>query len=172
MRNYRILLLAFSFFFTTEMQAQIVYARITDNAGNVLRGEVLTRGYERQFQLFNFPGVTSMDPQVRFSLSTQPSTATLQNIQQAKSMLGSVFITVFRNKSSDQAMSINYTILLQNVRILELVNSVNGGVTLTNLLLQAEKIGTTYYEPLRGGGIRVSSKTGYDFLNRQPWTGF
>lgn len=146
---------------------QQVYLQLTDPSGQMIRGASMQRGYERQIIATSFSGVTTGNPQVQFSMSSSAASATLTTLQGSKSKLPFAVFTI--TQYAEQGSIVIQTVRLEGVIVIK-TEDANGS---TNVTLQADRIGTTYFQYNRKTGIRsVSGKTGYDFTSKKEWTEF
>jgi type VI protein secretion system component Hcp len=163
-----LLVLAFILFGSSTYQGKrSTFVLMTDPSGKPIRGNSVTRGFERQILATEFSGIVSGNPKVEFSMESGATSATLSNYLNHKSKIPYAVFTV--TQTGDQRLNTLYTVRLEDLNITR-VRDANG---ITIVTLQAGRIGTTYYHVDRKiGTTSVSGKTGYDFINQQPWSSF
>lgn len=151
---------------TTQSKQQI-FLQLVNSNGQPIRGNSVHRGYERQLIVTSFSGITTDNAKVQFTISSGGFSANLITIQSNKETLPYAVFTI--TESGESKLNILSIIRLEAIRILS-VKDTDGS---THVTLQAERIGSTYYQYDRKTGIRsVSGKTGYDYTKRQIWNSF
>lgn len=152
--------------FTIQTKQQI-FLQIPDANGQLLRGTSTQRGYERQIIVTSFSGVTTGKAQLQFTMSSGGASATLATMQGGKETIPYAVFTV--TQRAESSLNVLSTVRLEAIRVLT-VEDVNG---ITNVTVQATRIGTTYFQYNLKTGIRtVSGKTGYDYSTGQTWNAF
>ncbi|NCU05538.1 MAG: hypothetical protein GXC73_16320 [Chitinophagaceae bacterium] len=151
----------------TLQTKQQTFLQITDAGGQLIRGTSVQKFYERQIIATSFSGVTAGNAQVQFMMPSGGASATLANMQGSKETIPyAVFTNIVPAEPTWNVLS---TVRLEAIRVIS-VQDANGSTSVT---LQAERIGTTYYQNNLKTGIRtVSGKTGYDFKAGQTWNTF
>jgi type VI protein secretion system component Hcp len=159
--------IAIAFSSATQQKEQQVFLKLIDASGQTIRGTSVQRGYERQIEVTNFSGYTTGNSQLKFTMPSGSATAALANVQGSKQQLPSALFTI--TQIGEVTINITSTVRLEEVTVLS-VSDVNGS---TEVTLKASRIGVTYFQMNRRTGVQtVSSKTGFDFANKQPWTSF
>lgn len=155
------------FGFAFGQSNQKIYLQITDAAGQVIRGSSVDRGYERQIEITNFSGYSTGSATVKFTMPSGTATATLANLQTTKQK--SIWALFTLTESGETKSNAGSAIRLEDMNVTS-VSDTNGS---TEVALKASRIGATYFQKNIKTGVRtVSSKTGFDFINQQPWTSF
>ncbi|HUC81334.1 MAG TPA: hypothetical protein VMR70_10485 [Flavisolibacter sp.] len=151
----------------TVQTKQQVYLQLVDPAGQPIRGTSVDRGYERQIIATAFSGYTAGNSQLRFSMPSGSASAALANLQGSGQKLPSAVFTI--TEPGEARPNVVSSVRLEDVAV-KSVNDANGS---TAVVLQASRIGVTYFQNNRKTGERtVSGKTGYDFTTKQPWNSF
>lgn len=151
----------------TSQTKQETFLQIVDANGQPVRGTSVQRFYERQIIATGFSGVTAGKAQVQFTMPSGGASATLATLQGSKETIP---YAVFTNTvPAEPTWNVLSTVRLEAIRVIS-VQDANGSTSVT---LQAERIGTTYYQNNLKTGIRsVTGKTGYDFKTGQTWNAF
>lgn len=151
----------------TRQPKQQVFLQLVDASGQSIRGTSLQRGFERQIIATDFSGVTTGNPQIKFTMPSGAASAMLANLQGSKQQLSYAVFTI--TEQGEATLNITSTVRLEDMSVVS-VNDANGS---TDVTLKASRIGTTYFQNNRKTGVRtVSSKTGFDFANKQVWSSF
>jgi len=152
---------------TTKQSKQKIFLRLVDASGQTIRGTSVERFYERQIEVTAFSGLTTGNPQVKFTMPSGAATAILANLQGNKQKLSSGVFT--NTEQGEPTLNVTSTVRLEEVIVIS-VSDANGS---TEVTLKASRIGTTYFQNNLKTGVRtVGSKTGFDFANKQPWAAF
>ena len=151
----------------TLQTKQQTFLQITDASGQLICGTSMQKFYERQIIAISFSGVTAGNAQVQFTMPSGGASATLANLRGGKETIRYAVFTI--TVPAEPTWNVLSTVRLEAIRVIS-VQDANGS---TNVTLQAERIGTTYYQNNLKTGIRtVSGKTGYDFKAGQAWNAF
>jgi type VI protein secretion system component Hcp len=152
---------------SAQQKEQRIFLRLVDASGQPIRGTSVERFYERQIEATAFSGFATGSSTIRFTMPSGAATATLANLQATKKALPSALFSV--TTSGEATLNLLSTVRLEEVYVTS-VTDVNGS---TEVTLKASRIGVTYFQNNLKTGVRtVSSKTGFDFGNKQPWTAF
>lgn len=146
---------------------QQTFLQIVDANGQLIRGTSLQRGYERQIIATTFSGVTAGKAQAQFTMPSGGASAILATLQGKKEAIPYAVFTI--TIPAEAGLNVLSTVRLEAIRVLS-VEDANGT---TSVILQASRIGTTYFQYNLKTGIRsVTGKTGYDFATGQTWNAF
>lgn len=152
---------------TTKQSKQKIFLRLVDASGQTIRGTSIERFYERQIEVTAFSGFSTGNAQVKFTMPSGAATATLANLQGSKQKLSSAVFT--NTEQGEPTLNVMSTVRLEEVIVIS-VSDANGS---TEVILKATRIGVTFFQNNLKTGVRtISSKTGFDFANKQPWTAF
>jgi hypothetical protein len=151
----------------TTQSKQEVFLKIVDANGQIIRGTCVERFYERQIIATSFSGVTTGKAQIQFIMPSGGASATLARMQGSKETIPYAVFTI--TVPAEPTWNVLSTVRLEVIRVIS-VQDANGSTSVT---LQAERIGTTYFQNNLKTGIRsVTGKTGYDFKTGQTWNSF
>ena len=151
---------------TTQSKQQI-FLQMVDANGQLIRGTSVQRFYERQIIVTSFSGVTTGKAQIQFIMPSGGASATLARMQGSKETIPYAVFTI--TVPAEPTWNVLSTVRLEVIRVIS-VQDANGSTSVT---LQAERIGTTYFQNNLKTGIRsVTGKTGYDFKTGQTWNSF
>jgi hypothetical protein len=144
-----------------------VFLQLMDANGKMVRGSSVARGFERQIEVWQFSGVSSGNPELRFSMpSGSASSALAASIGVKGNFQWAVFSLMTQGSEKQLLRS---TVRLEVVTILS-SRDTNGT---TEVTLRADRIGTTHYEWSRKSGVlTVAGKDGYDFKTGTTWNTF
>lgn len=144
-----------------------VFLQLMDANGKLVKGSSVARGYERQIEVLQFSGVSSGNPELLFSM---PSGGASSILSAAVGEKGSFQWAVFNLMNQGvEKLELRSTIRLEGVTIVR-ITEVNGS---TEVVLKADRIGTTHYEWNRKSGTRtIAGKDGYDFKAGTAWNTF
>ncbi len=146
---------------------QQTFLKMVDAKGQLIQGTCVQRGYERQIIATSFSGVTTGNAQVKYTMPSGGASAMLATMQGSKQKLPYAVFTI--TEPGEARLNVLSTIRLESVSIIR-VEDANGN---TNVILQAARIGTTYFQNNLKTGIRtISGKTGFDYTTNQTWNSF
>ena len=143
------------------------FGKFTNADGVLIKGSSMARGYERQIEITNLVANSSGNNTViTFSIPQDASSAVFRGIINTKYRLRTGEIVVLKTTADRKVLT--QKINLANIAVTSCVDR-NG---MTEVTLNAGKIGWTYYAATRSGATTVSSKTGWDAENNTAWTAF
>lgn len=144
-----------------------VFLQLMDANGKLVKGTSVARGYERQIEVLQFSGVSSGNPELRFSMPSGGASSILSAAAGEKG--GFVWAVFSLMTQGSEKMLLRSTVRLEGVTILS-TRDTNGT---TEVTLRADRIGTTHYEWNRKSGVvTITGKTGYDFKAGASWNTF
>ncbi len=160
-------------------QQTTTYLKLNDANGIQIKGTAFVKGFEAQIV------VTSMvsDPgnqknggkpsnTITFTMPVSGATADLRRSINSGKPLSSGDLTSLVS-SQMSAPSITFRIRMEQVTVVSLVDAIGcNGVMNTTVVLEAERMGWTYYNTNKGGASIVSNKYGWDARAGKEWTGF
>jgi hypothetical protein len=144
-----------------------VFLQLMDANGKLVKGTSVARGYERQIEVLQFSGVSSGNPELRFSM---PSSGASSILSAAAGEKGGFSWAVFSTttQGSDKLL-LRSTIRLEGITVVRTQENIGS----TEVTLKADRIGTTHYEWNRKSGVlTVAGKTGYDYKAGTSWNSF
>jgi type VI protein secretion system component Hcp len=165
-----IFILLLSPLFTFSQNAQ-VFIKLTDSRGQQIKGEVLTKGYERSIQAITIASSGKNNSQLGFTMQVSGASADLKRAMANGQLLstGEVYVITPNQTTGDMV----YTIKLEQISVLSCVEAIGCNNALsTTVSLQAVRIGWTYYVPNKAGVSTVSKKYGWDAGTGSEWTNF
>jgi len=157
----------------TFAQNTTVFIKLTDASGQQIKGESITRGFERYIQATSTSASGRNNTQFNFSMTVSGASADLKKAMATGQLLpNGMVVAVVPNGGGAPVLS--YDIKMEELRVLSCSESMGcNGVMNTNVSLQATRIGWTYYTPnLKGGPSTVSRKFGWDAAANKEWTNF
>lgn len=169
----RTLILALLFFPVAALaQKTEAYLKLTNATGQQIKGEAMTKGFERSITAQSFSTTGKNNAQLTFSMAISGAAAEL------KAALGSG--TILPNGSLSVAQAGNsgvintlYSIKMENIKVNSCSESMGcNGVLTTTTVITATRIGWTYYQADALGRMTVSRKYGYDTETGKEWTNF
>jgi type VI protein secretion system component Hcp len=152
-------------------QTQQVFIKLTDNAGQQIRGEVLIKGFERAMQIISMTSGGKNNTQLEFTMQISGASADLKRAMAGGSRLATGEVSVITPNTGAGALS--YTIKMEQMTVLSCAEAMGCNSTMTTTVsLQATRIGWTYYAVNRNGVSAVSRKYGWDSSTGADWTNF
>jgi type VI protein secretion system component Hcp len=161
------LLLAIPVMIMAQKSTTEDFGKFTNAAGTLIKGSSMTRGFERQIIVENLVAAsTNNNTSVKFSIPTDAATGefrnTLNNGQRLKT--GEIVVTA---TTADRRVN-KYKITMEDIAVISCEDK-NG---MTQLALDATRIGWTYYTSDRSGKQTISSKSGWDAAKKRAWNEF
>ncbi|GAB2826249.1 Hcp family type VI secretion system effector [Ferruginibacter profundus] len=166
-----ILLLLLSPLFSTA-QSNNTYVKLTDATGQMIRGESVAKGFERQIQATSASAAGKNNTQFNFTMTVSGASADLKKAMATGQLLAAGDVVAMAPNGLG-APAISYTIKMEQVKVLSCTEIMGcNGVTNTTVSLQANRIGWTYYSIAKTGASTVSRKFGWDAITNTEWTNF
>jgi type VI protein secretion system component Hcp len=171
MRKIILVLLLFPLF--TFSQNVSVFIKLTDASGQQIKGESVTRGFEKYIQATSTSAAGKNNTQFNFTMTVSGASADLKKAMANNQLLPTAEV-VATIPNGGGAPSTSYTIKMEQVRVLSCSETMGcNGAMNTTVSLQATRIGWTYYTPNpKGGPSSVSRKFGWDSATNAEWTTF
>lgn len=158
--------------FVAAAQKTDVYLKLTDAAGQQIKGDATAKGYERSIGIFSFSSGGKNNSQLSFNMSVNGASADLKRAMGSGTVLPNGTLTVTQ-PSGMGAPAISYTIKMENIKVSSCSETMGcNGVMNTTTVLIATRIGWTYYQQDASGRSTVSRKYGYDNETGKEWTNF
>jgi type VI protein secretion system component Hcp len=170
MRNFIWLLLLLPF--TSVAQKTDVYIKLTDATGQQIKGDVITKGFERNIGALSFASSGKNNTQLSFTMSIGGAAADLKRAVASGSLLLNGVLTVVQSNGSGMPI-VSYTIKMENIKVNSCAEAMGcNNVLTTTTVLTATRIGWTYYQTSPNGAQTVSRKYGFDSDTGREWTNF
>lgn len=156
---------------TSFSQTNNVYLKLTNVAGQFIRGDAVQRGFERQIAVQTFSTGGKNNTQLSFTMNITGASAELKQAINNGSLLPNGELTV--TQYGTVGIITVYTVKMENIRVSSCSESMGcGGVLTTSAVMNASRIGWTYYQTDRSGNQVVTKKYGYDSDTGREWTNF
>lgn len=170
----RTIILALLFLpFTAISQKQETFIKLNDAAGQLIKGDAVTKGFERSISVLSFAAAGKNNAQLTFSMNITGASADLKRAMNSGSLLPSGILTVIQSGTTGGAPLTVYTIKMENIRVNSCSESMGcNGVMTTTTVVSATRIGWTYYDTDKTGKSIVSRKYGYDNESGREWINF
>ncbi|MGG9960538.1 type VI secretion system tube protein Hcp [Ferruginibacter sp. SUN106] len=166
-----ILLLMLSPLLSTAQNTNI-YIKLTDATGQIIKGESVVKGFERQIQATSTSAAGKNNTQFNFTMAVSGASADLKKAMATGQLLPSGDVVAMAPNGLG-APAISYTIKLEQVKVIACTEAMGcNGITNTTISLQANRIGWTYYSISKTGSSTVSRKFGWDAIINAEWTNF
>jgi type VI protein secretion system component Hcp len=150
-----------------------VFIRLNDAAGQQIKGESVTRGFEKYIQATSTGAAGKNNTQFNFTMTVSGAAADLKKMMATDQLLSTAeVVAVVPNGGG--APVVSYTIKMEQVKVLSCSEGMGcNGAMNTTVALQATRIGWTYYtQNPKGGASTVSRKFGWDSSTNAAWTNF
>lgn len=152
-------------------QKSDVYINLTNASGTPIKGDAVTRGFEKWIQGLTITSGGKNNTQVNFTMNIGGSVAELQKAMLSGELLSIGQISVMQ--SGTYTPITQYMIKMERIKVLECYNTMGcNGVMTTTVTLQPVRIGWTYYSTGKSGLQTVSNKYGYDLDAGGAWNNF
>lgn len=153
-------------------QKQDVFLKLTDANGLQIKGDAVTKGYEKSIAVLSFAQAGKNNSQLSFSMNISGAGADLKKAMNNGSLLQNGTLTVTQLSGSG-IPAITYTIKMENIQVNSCSESMGcNGVMTTTTVLTAGRIGWTYYQTDNTGRTSVSRKYGFDIQSGKEWSNF
>jgi type VI protein secretion system component Hcp len=168
---HKIILVLLLFPLTALAQKQDVYLKLTDASGQQIKGDAVTKGYERTVGVLSFSTAGKNNAQLSFNMNVTGTSADLKRAMSSGTLLPNGILTV--TKATMGAPAIVYTIKMENITVNNCTESMGcNGVLNSIAVITAARIGWTYYQQDASGKLSVSRKYGFDNDSGKEWTNF
>lgn len=153
-------------------QKQDVFIKLIDASGQLIKGDAVTKGFEKSIGVLSFAQAGKNNSQLSFSMNISGAGADLKRAMTTGSLLPSGTLTATQFIGGG-APAIAYTIKMENIRVNSCAESMgcNGAMT-TTTVITAARIGWTYYQTDNTGRTSISRKYGFDNETGKEWTNF
>lgn len=169
----RTILLAFLFFpIAATAQKQETLIKLTDAAGQQIKGDAVIRGFEKCIYVLSFAAAGKNNSQLSFSMNISGASADLKRAMSTGSLLPNGLLTVIQSNGGGAPVT-SYTVKMENIRVNSCSESMGcNGVMTSTAVITAARIGWTYYETDKTGRTALSRKYGFDNETGKEWTNF
>jgi type VI protein secretion system component Hcp len=150
-----------------------VFIKMTDATGQQVKGESVTRGFERYIQALSTAAAGKNNTQFNFTMTVSGASADLKKAMTTGQLLPATeVIAVVSNGGG--APVVSYSIKMEQVKVLSCSEGMGCNSAMNTIVaLQATRIGWTYYtQNPKGGASTVSKKFGWDTSINAEWTSF
>lgn len=157
--------------FAAAAQKQQIFINLIAANGQPIKGDGVTRGFERTIEGLSSSSGGKNNSQFSFTMNISGAAADLKKAMNANEFLTSGLITFVQTGVVPQVM---YTIKMEKIKVMGCNESMGCNSTLTtSVIFQATRIGWTYYQANpKGGAGTVTNKYGYDNDTNGPWANF
>ncbi len=153
-------------------QRQDVYVKLTDSQGSQIKGDAVTRGFERWMQALTVNSGGKNNTQLSFTTTISGASAELKKAIANGEWLMNGQVSVMQ-VAGGESQKAAYIIKMEKIKVLSCSEMMGcNGVMTTSVTLQATRIGWTYYQTNKMGTQVVSNKYGYDAETGGQWTNF
>jgi type VI protein secretion system component Hcp len=171
MRTILLLLALSPFFGYTQNSA--VFIKLTDAKGLPIKGEAVLKGYERWIGVTTLSSGGKNNTQLNFTMQVSGASADLKKALLNGELLPNGQVTVLSAAPSYGNPAISYTIKMENMVVSSCSESMGcNNMMNTAVVLQATRVGWTYYNQNATGGQTVSRKFGWDSETGREWSNF
>lgn len=167
-----IFLLLLSPFFSFAQKTD-VFIKLTDARNQPIKGEAVLKGFERWIGATSMNSGGKNNSQLDFTMNISGASADLRRALTGGELLLNGQVTVTTLDASAFRPVTVYTIKMEMIRVLACseVMGCNNQMS-TTVSLKATRIGWTYYQADKTGGISVSRKYGWDEDIKSEWASF
>ena len=148
-----------------------VFIKLTDAKNQQIKGESVTKGYEKWIQATSINSGGKNNTQLSFTMQVSGASADLKKAIVNGELLsrGEVYVVT----PGAGAPSLVYTIKMEQITVLSCSEAMGcNNMMNTTVSLQATRIGWTYYQSGKTGTQTVSKKFGWDADTKSEWTNF
>jgi type VI protein secretion system component Hcp len=163
-------------FISTGVIAQTskVYIKLTDQAGTQIKGECVAKGFERWIEALTINSSGKNNTELSFTMNIAGSSAAFKKALGNNEVLLNGLVTVQTVNSATAMPTTAYTITMERISVVACTESMGcNNVMTTSVMLRSVRIGWTYYQASRSGGMStVSNKYGWDAEANAAWSAF
>lgn len=150
-----------------------IFIKLTDARGQQIKGEATIKGFEKWIGATTIASGGKNNTQLSFTMAVSGASADLKKAMANGELLLSGQVTVLAPNPSGGSPIISYTIKMESIAVTSCIEAMGcNNVMTTTVVLQATRIGWTYYDQSRTGTQTVSRKFGWDAENNKEWTNF
>lgn len=146
-----------------------VYINVINTSGMPIKGDAVTRGFEKWIQALTIASGGKNNSQVNFTMNIGGSAADFKKAKLGNELLTSGQVSVMQSGTTATL----YTIKMERIKVLDCTEAMGcNGVMTTTVTLQPMRIGWTYFNTGKSGLQTVSNKYGYDLETGGVWNNF
>ena len=152
-------------------QSQQVFIKLTDNSGQLIKGDAVLKGFERAIEAITMNSTGKNNTQLDFTMQVTGASADLKNAMVTGRLLSSGEVSVITPNLA--AVTKLYTIKMEEITVLSCAETMGCNSTVTTTVsLRATRIGWTHYSQNKTGATVVSRKFGWDSVAGVEWSSF
>lgn len=149
------------------------YIRLTNSKGQVIKGESVARGFEGCILASAINSGGKNNTQLSFSMNVSGATADLKSALANGEILSGGLVSVMTINFSSGRLEPSYTIKMEKISVVSCSDVMGANnVMCTNVILQATRIGWTYFATGKTGTQIVTKKYGWNSETNSEWTTF
>jgi type VI protein secretion system component Hcp len=149
-----------------------VFIKLTDANGLQIKGESVTKGFEKWIGATNITSSGKNNTQLNFTMLISGASADLKKTMAYGAYLINGQVSVMVPNPSGGAPLTSYIIKMENILVTTCYEAMGCNTMMnTTVMLQATRIGWTYYTT-SGGVQTVSRKFGWDSSIGKEWINF
>ena len=150
-----------------------VFIKLTNAKGQQIKGESVTKGFEGWILAASTSSTGKNNTQFSFTMNISGASADLKRAMASGELLMTGQVNVMNTSFSTGAPKPVYIIKMEKIKVLACTETMGcNNVMTTSVILQATRIGWTYYQTDKTGALAVSNKYGYDVETGAEWTNF
>jgi type VI protein secretion system component Hcp len=147
-----------------------VFIKLTDAKGQQIKGEAVMKGFEKWIGATTITSGGKNNTQLSFTMAVNGASADLKRAMANGELLVSGQITVLSPTQTGGGPALSYSIKMEKISVSSCFEAMGcNSVMNTTVLLQATRIGWTYYNT---GTQTVSRKFGWDAESNKEWVNF
>jgi type VI protein secretion system component Hcp len=159
--------------FISLSQKTDVYVKLTDAKGQQIKGDAVVKGFERWIGATTISSGGKNNTVLSFTMPISGASADLKRALATEELLLTGQATVLSPNQTGGGPIISYTIKMENIIVSSCSDAMGcDNVMNTTVILQATRIGWTYYQSDRSGAQVISKKFGWDAETKSEWTNF
>ncbi|MBK8952625.1 MAG: type VI secretion system tube protein Hcp [Chitinophagaceae bacterium] len=149
-------------------QKQTTYAKLINASGVQIKGDAVTKGFERWITALSNSNGGKNNTEVTFTMNISGACADLRNANTNGEILQKGELSTIQIGATDGRPNVIKTIKMENIRVI----SFSETGTEAAVTLSATRIGWIYYQQTTKGTWTVANKTSYDASTGGYWKDF
>ncbi len=150
-----------------------VFIKLTDANGLQIKGEATLKGFERWIGATTITSGGKNNTQLSFTMMVSGASADLKKAMANGQLLTNGQVTVLSPNLTGGGPVISYIVKMEKIVVLTCYVAMGcNNVMNTTVMLQATRIGWTYYNQTGTGVQTVSRKFGWDTESSKEWANF
>jgi type VI protein secretion system component Hcp len=147
-----------------------VFIKLTDAKGQQIKGEAVMKGFEKWIGATTITSGGKNNTQLSFTMTVNGASADLKRAMANGELLVSGQVTVLSPTQTGGGPALSYSIKMEKISLSSCFEAMGCNSAMnTTVLLQATRIGWTYYNT---GTQTVSRKFGWDTESNKEWVNF